>query len=1066
MLSTGDFELAVTSRGKTVLDLEWLNFAPADYRFEYVVLYRENTYHPDINQWNIREIGNAPKCSLEGLKPAKLHFIRVAIWEDARAGIIGNMTETISVETRRTEFCIHMGEYFNVGQHVINDCEEKCTCLPTGEFECYPLCEMQGVPEVEEGCHIIPGENCCDFKVSCTVGGVSCLVDDVTYPHGSEFEHNCQQCTCSHGQVECHFPEECQEMEATPECPYPNKVEVEGQCCPEWHCADLDDDACHYEMQRYEEGQYFSSENCGLCQCHGAAGVRCPPKCPPVLMMQPSLECPDPEIRKEGCCDTIHCNYANLSLPQLIGRMFARSYSPVTLTVSFEASPLSEETEVPLYREYEILFANTSDTQLSWNRRLVQPVDVRIRQDRPQRDQPSSSPSPSSSSYSDPLDPLTRDSAIVVGERVYITLSGVDPNTTYFVKVNPLLAGTPYHESLMDGELPAHAAGAASSTTVVVKTMPLDNVSSCFYEGKQLLHGQLAKETCRESCRCDLGKVSCVSTCPTEQVVVARSRSCPQPRLEQVQDSCCRQWKCYPSATDCLYSDIILSSGQSMRRACDLCTCRNGTVSCSSQCEDVQVPPRPSCVLTNITGHCCPQWTCPIENHPPYGVKTSIDIYLDGKCPNDTFNFIHDLKKDLVHQMTIVCNENRSPGLTNYCNNLQINVQCDSHTKLMSSRSHRKRQASSVISNNSLTAADSETGGRINAQILLFANFSQESPAELTEELLQSAALQLMARLNRSVHVQLPSGQVVSVVKISSLPQISYVCDSGFAFERGQCVLSQVETSLVSRTSTGMEATDVTDTLAVLTWHRLSDKTLAQISNLMVVHRRHGELDWIPSIPLEPHRSTYLLRALEAGQVYDARLVASMTWPEHSRWVMAEVEVETLRQSEFQTGPTLSIIKVPVSSDYASVYWDKIPEELASTVLAIEIRWRESKDKIYTFSQKLHDVHQCVAHIPALTEDTAYTAEVRLLLKSGSTANSGLIHFVTKSRERTFEDVIVVACVSCALSFLVVAALAVGIVMWRRRKAQGSAVGFINHTFGVQPDKKREINAVANSGAI
>ena len=77
--------------------------------------------------------------------------------------------------------------------------------------------------------------------------------------------------------------------------------------------ADLADDACHYERQQYDYGEYFSSENCGLCQCHGAEGVRCPPECPPVVMVLPSLECPDPQIRKEGCCDTLHCNYANLS---------------------------------------------------------------------------------------------------------------------------------------------------------------------------------------------------------------------------------------------------------------------------------------------------------------------------------------------------------------------------------------------------------------------------------------------------------------------------------------------------------------------------------------------------------------------------------------------------------------------------------------------------------------------------------------------------------------------------------------------------------------------------------
>ncbi|RUS73866.1 hypothetical protein EGW08_018368, partial [Elysia chlorotica] len=211
----GDFQLNVTSRGEQVLDLEWLNFAPGDYRYEYVVLYREDTYHPDPSQWSLREMGNIPRCSLEQLRPATVHFIRVAIWEDARAGTLGKMTETIAVKTRRSEFCFHLGEAHEVGEWVTNDCEESCECLATGQFQCSPLCEMHGVPDVEEGCHVIPGEECCDFKVSCSVGGVPCLVDNSTYPHGAEFEHSCRQCTCIHGQVECHFPEECEEMEAS-----------------------------------------------------------------------------------------------------------------------------------------------------------------------------------------------------------------------------------------------------------------------------------------------------------------------------------------------------------------------------------------------------------------------------------------------------------------------------------------------------------------------------------------------------------------------------------------------------------------------------------------------------------------------------------------------------------------------------------------------------------------------------------------------------------------------------------------------------------------------------------
>ena len=73
------------------------------------------------------------------------------------------------------------------------------------------------------------------------------------------------------------------------------------------------------------------------------------------------------------------------------------------------------------------------------------------------------------------MDALTRNNAIVVGERVYITLSGMDPDTTYYVKVNPVLVGAPHLHSMMDGELGGKDDSAANIATVVVKTMPLTN---------------------------------------------------------------------------------------------------------------------------------------------------------------------------------------------------------------------------------------------------------------------------------------------------------------------------------------------------------------------------------------------------------------------------------------------------------------------------------------------------------------------------------------------------------------------------------------------------------------
>lgn len=46
---------------------------------------------------------------------------------------------------------------------------------------------------------------------------------------------------------------------------------------------------------------------------------------------------------------------------QFLGRMFAISYSPASLTLSFEVDPQSEVNGIPLFCQYEIQYANTSD---------------------------------------------------------------------------------------------------------------------------------------------------------------------------------------------------------------------------------------------------------------------------------------------------------------------------------------------------------------------------------------------------------------------------------------------------------------------------------------------------------------------------------------------------------------------------------------------------------------------------------------------------------------------------------------------------------------------------------
>ncbi|KAJ8013208.1 hypothetical protein DPEC_G00050890 [Dallia pectoralis] len=67
--------------------------------------------------------------------------------------------------------------------------------------------------------------------------GDICVLDGSVYQNGETFFPSCQyQCTCTDGQIGCVPRCNLDLMLPGPDCPFPRKVEVPGECCEKWVC--------------------------------------------------------------------------------------------------------------------------------------------------------------------------------------------------------------------------------------------------------------------------------------------------------------------------------------------------------------------------------------------------------------------------------------------------------------------------------------------------------------------------------------------------------------------------------------------------------------------------------------------------------------------------------------------------------------------------------------------------------------------------------------------------------------------------------------------------------------
>lgn len=68
------------------------------------------------------------------------------------------------------------------------------------------------------------------------------MFDGVIYQSGETFQPSCKyQCACRDGQIGCVPRCNLDLLLPGPDCPFPRKIEVPGECCEKWTCDPKED---------------------------------------------------------------------------------------------------------------------------------------------------------------------------------------------------------------------------------------------------------------------------------------------------------------------------------------------------------------------------------------------------------------------------------------------------------------------------------------------------------------------------------------------------------------------------------------------------------------------------------------------------------------------------------------------------------------------------------------------------------------------------------------------------------------------------------------------------------
>lgn len=101
---------------------------------------------------------------------------------------------------------------------------------------------MAGSGTVRETCHSPLSFSEIHSLSSLVLEGDNCVFDGMIYRNGETFQPSCKyQCTCRDGQIGCLPRCNLDLLLPGPDCPFPRKIEVPGECCEKWICDPKDE---------------------------------------------------------------------------------------------------------------------------------------------------------------------------------------------------------------------------------------------------------------------------------------------------------------------------------------------------------------------------------------------------------------------------------------------------------------------------------------------------------------------------------------------------------------------------------------------------------------------------------------------------------------------------------------------------------------------------------------------------------------------------------------------------------------------------------------------------------
>ncbi|KAK7104740.1 uncharacterized protein [Littorina saxatilis] len=1010
---SGRYGLRATAIHAENVTLQWEDFKAADYLHEYVLLYRKDSYSANQSSWEILDIGTRPTYTVTKLKPGTLYFMRVAVWADPYnpTPVLGNVSEVIWLTTQSVSHCSHNGEQFEVGQ-VTENCEDRCTCLATGQMNCTPLCAESQLPEVREGCSLHYADECsCDATEYCPdEQGEGCQYKDSPYADGAYWTDTelCTSCTCEGGHVSCHAT--CEEPLTPEDCVNPVRRTEENSCCEVIVCEPTDpvegEEECEYNGTVYRLGDTFTTD-CSLCMCVHGNSVNCSfASCPAIQLPEPSILCPFPHVQRDGCCDTVVCREENMDPQTLMSRLMAISFSPSSLTISFDVDHTTSQEASVTQDRYEVMTSDRGGDASSWTSRTYTPSTV-------DADDNASSPS----------DLLHNDAAIRVDDRVYITLGDLNPNTTYYVRVQPVM------KSDM-GVTEATPSNVTLLSNIVAKTMGEE--LTCQVDSKTYQEGAIVSETCREVCTCRSGHVSCESACAEESVIMAPSPTCPRPQLVSSQHSCCKTWKCFPEENGCAYEEIFLKNGEQVYEgSCDRrCKCTDGDITCTPVCLPAAPPPRTKCVLANVTGTCCPVWMCPQESKSPVEVSLATQVGYRGSCSNQE-TFKSSMKKAFTSRLSghLPCADRESPFFVT-CWVMDVVVTCP----LLDISRRRRRQTTEIYVIAIITANITESNTLAKIRTSLNAT--------------ESALSTMFSK--HDVWVLLDDGRNLTSSGQFQSFGVSLVCDAGFIYKNDACVPENLFSPSTSgqRYNVSMALVNSSYDSATFAWSSLSPNSRTYVIGFFIQYRETTSEVWNQTVTLDPNTTRHTVTYLRASRPYKARLVALTKWASQPHMPLSMVMFTTKNNEVLSRSLTMEPLQVSLGLTSVTITWATLPGDVADAITKILITYRKSRDTGNVSSCDV-DPRQSDVNLVGLTSATAYVTKFVIILVDGSTITTRPLHFVTMAEDSS-DELVVPLIATCAVLVSLSVLLVVAFIAWRRMRRKSSMdTAFENKAYGV-----------------